>query len=113
MAVSKTIFLAAMAIAVGVSGCASKRELATRFEGQYYPAKASSESAKNRKEFSVKVRESSKGIEGARQAAAYEATKYCIKYFGTSDIEWTVGPDAPEEAILQDGALILQGTCTE
>ena len=60
--------------------------------------------------FSVRIRNAAKSIAGAREAARYEATIYCIEQFGTSDIIWSIGPD--DEAIsLSNGSLTLAGRC--
>ena len=56
----------------------------------------------------------SASLEGAIGGARFEGTKYCIDYLGTSDIAWTVGPDAPAAQIpVQDDEVRLSGTCLE
>ncbi len=83
------------------------------FDGQYFRGSAKSE-AKARQNFTVSVRPVSRSLDGAVQAAEYEAISHCIKYFGTSDIVWTVGPDTPLDALPIDGeTLTLAGTCEE
>ncbi len=81
------------------------------FAGNYYPSKASS-SKDDREAFVVSVRKADQGLTGAREAGRYEGVKYCIKNFGSSEIDWVRGPDAKDGTLLiQDGKLILQGRC--
>ena len=64
--------------------------------------------------FQVTVKDAAKSVEGAREAARYEAVKYCVGTYGNSDIVWTVGPDAPASALRIDGsALTFQGRCPQ
>jgi hypothetical protein len=79
------------------------------FEGLYYPARISAERG-DRAAFTVTVNRADQGIDGAREAGRYEATKYCIKQYGRSDTEWSVGPDTEGLAISND-QLVLVGRC--
>ena len=82
---------------------------AVKFDGHYFAGRASKNSA-DPHGFSVRIRNAAKSIAGAREAARYEATIYCIEQFGTSDIIWSIGPD--DEAIsLSNGSLTLAGRC--
>jgi hypothetical protein len=82
---------------------------AVKFDGHYFAGRASKNSA-DPHEFSVRIRNAAKSIAGAREAAQYEATIYCIQQFGTSDIIWSIGPD--DEAIsLSNRSLTLAGRC--
>ena len=82
---------------------------AVKFDGHYFAGRASKNSADTHG-FSVRIRNASKSIAGAREAARYEATIYCIEQFGTSDIIWSIGPD--DEAIsLSNRTLTLAGRC--
>ncbi|MDJ0823299.1 MAG: hypothetical protein QNJ09_16005 [Paracoccaceae bacterium] len=83
------------------------------FDGQYFRGSAKSD-AKTRQNFTVSIRPVSRSLKGAVQAAEYEAISHCIKYYGTSDIAWTIGPDTPQDALPIDGeTLTLAGTCEE
>ncbi len=54
----------------------------------------------------------SDGLDGARAAAEFEATRHCIHYFGTSDIVWTVGPETPDDQLPIDGETVtFSGEC--
>ena len=82
---------------------------AVKFDGHYFAGRAS-KSSLDPHGFSVRIRNAAKSIAGAREAARYEATIYCIEQFGTSDIIWSIGPD--DEAIsLPNGSLTLAGRC--
>jgi hypothetical protein len=87
------------------------RAAKVRFNGEYYPAKVSRD-RDARKQFQVAVRQVDRGLTGAREAGRYEATRYCLKNFGTSDIAWVNGPDAEEGRLqLSNGRLLLSGSC--
>jgi len=82
---------------------------AVKFDGHYFAGRASKSSA-DPHGFSVRIRNAAKSIAGAREAARYEATIYCIQQFGTSDIIWSIGPD--DEAIsLSNRSLTVAGRC--
>ncbi|MGB1331696.1 MAG: hypothetical protein ACPG6M_03830 [Paracoccaceae bacterium] len=82
---------------------------AVKFDGHYFAGRASKSSA-DPHGFSVRIRNAAKSIAGARDAARYEATIYCIEQFGTSDIIWSIGPD--DEAIsLSNRSMTLAGRC--
>ncbi len=93
-----------------LSGCLKKEEKVF-FDGKYYPAKAK-HSKGDRKVFVASVRRVSQGINGAREAGRHAGTLYCLKNFGTSEINWEIGPDAPEEQLMaKSGNLTLKGAC--
>lgn len=60
--------------------------------------------------FSLRVKKATKSVVGAREAGRYEATKYCVEKFGTSDIAWIMGPDSPDLE-LENGNFNLTGSC--
>jgi len=77
-----------------LTGCA-QREERVLFNGNYYPGKARAEK-EDRRNFTAFVRRAGRGVEGAQQAALYEATRYCLDNFGTSEIEWIGVPAGAE-----------------
>ena len=94
-----------------VAGCSGtiRNVNAVKFDGHYFAGRATKSSV-DPHGFSVRIRNAAKSIAGAREAARYEATIYCIEQFGTSDIIWSIGPD--DEAIsLSNGSLTLAGRC--
>lgn len=63
-------------------------------------------------QFAVVVGDLDKGLAGAKEAGRYEATKYCLKNYSVSDVNWTVGPDMDDAALpIADGRLELRGEC--
>ena len=53
-------------------------------------------------------------INNALEAGRFEANKYCIRGYGSSDIAWTAGPDrAVEEIQIVDDTLTLAGRCVQ
>ena len=101
----------AVVVSVLLAGCSGtiRNVNADKFDGNYFTGRA----AKTKTDphgFKVRIRNAAKSIAGAREAARYEATIYCIEQFGTSDIIWSVGPD--DDAIsLSNGSLTLAGRC--
>jgi len=94
-----------------LAGCSGKMRNvnAVKFDGHYFSGRASKIEA-DPYGFTVRIRNAAKSISGAREAARYEATIYCIEQFGTSDIIWSIGPD--DEAIsLSNRSLTLAGRC--
>ncbi|MFZ5963895.1 hypothetical protein ACOXXX_13155 [Thalassococcus sp. BH17M4-6] len=95
-----------------VAGC-SKGPNHVAFDGVYYRAKVKAP-RNDRANFVATIKPVSKGLNGARAAGAYEGVKHCIEYYGTSDIEWAVGPDtAPEALPVTNDTLTFRGTCIE
>lgn len=79
------------------------------FDGVKFSASLKAE--KNAPEaFSLRVKKAAKSVVGAREAGRYEATKYCVEKFGTSDIAWIMGPDSPDLE-LENGDFNLIGSC--
>ena len=60
--------------------------------------------------FSLVVRRANRSLSGASEAGRYEATKFCIKNFGTSDIAWVLSPD-DNNVGLNGKVLELSGRC--
>jgi len=101
------LFLGAIVVLPGCGDRAAK----VRFNGEYYPAKVSRD-RDAREQFQVAVRRVDRGLTGAREAGRYEAMRYCLKEFGTSDIDWVNGPDAEDGRLqVSNGRLVLNGEC--
>ncbi len=100
-----------MAGALALTACTNRDE-AFAFDGQYYRAKASKLDKDDRAQFAVSVKPVSASLDGAREAGRYEGTRYCIENYGTSQIEWSEGPDAEDGTLRVDNdTLLLQGEC--
>ncbi|MEM8655908.1 MAG: hypothetical protein AAGF36_14290 [Pseudomonadota bacterium] len=96
-----------------LSACSVDRQAnRVAFDGVFFRA-SSSKVDKQRDQFEVGVSPVSASLEGAREAGRYEAIRYCIRQFGSSDIDWIAGPDAEDGTLRISGdKLLLRGTCT-
>lgn len=96
---------------VTVLAACAKKEDRVYFNGIYYPSRETADK-NDRKLFKVSVRRVEKGLDGAREAGRYGGTRYCLKNFGTSEIDWIHGPDAEDGTLaLEGGRLVLTGRC--
>ena len=101
------ISLAAMLAA----GC-NNRDDEILFDGQAFRGKAGFESRDNRRSFVATIRPVSASIEGAREAGRYEGIKYCVTEYGTSDIAWSLSPDAePQTWNVDRDTVTFTGRC--
>jgi uncharacterized protein YgiB involved in biofilm formation len=95
------------------AGCETREKRLVPFDGYRYKAKAGAIDKKvSRADFTTTIWAVSQSLAGARAAGRYEATKYCIKEYGTSKINWIVGPDTPPENYrIVDDTLTFSGKC--
>lgn len=95
------------------AGCEKREDKLLPFDGFRYKAKAAPVDKKvTLADFTVTVWDVAQSLEGARQAGAYEGTKYCITQYGTSNIKWRVGPDTePTQLAIIDNKLTFAGRC--
>ena len=95
-----------------MTGCSNPFELEENkvsFDGYYFSSKLSRSKLDDRS-FDLTVRRANRSLSGAREAGRYEATKFCIKNYGTSDIKWVLGPD--DQTIGLTGKVLkLSGQC--
>ena len=103
------LILCSCLILLGCSNPLTLEENKVSFEGYYVPYKLVRSKADDRS-FDLTVRRASRSLSGAREAGRYEATRFCIKVFGTSDIKWFLGPD-DEDISLTGRVLKLSGQC--
>jgi hypothetical protein len=97
--------------ALALTACSNKEDTGLRFDGQYFQTKAK-KAEDSLVEFTVTVTPVSSSVEGALAAGEYEGTRYCIKNFGTSVIEWSVGPKTdPKQVHVVDDTLTFLGRC--
>tara|TARA_R110002033_G_scaffold136535_1_gene176020 strand:- start:2953 stop:3279 length:327 start_codon:yes stop_codon:yes gene_type:complete len=97
--------------AVLLAGCTAQEDRLA-FDGKYFSTNVSKVDGR-RDVFTLQVKSAAQSIEGARESARYHATAYCIRNYGSSDINWVVGPDAPAESLrLDGGVLTFQGACS-
>ena len=110
----RQIYLTALFViaALVLSACTGERRSErVPFDGQFFRATAKKQD-KQRLNFEVAVRPVSASLDGAREAGRYEAIRYCIGNFGTSNINWSDGPDAEDGTLrIANDRLLLLGTC--
>lgn len=106
------IWTGLLLVLLALSACGGDRNRdRLTFDDQVFRSKLSSE-RDNRQQFEVTVRPASLSLIGAREAGRYEATGYCIDRYGTSNVDWALGPDVEDsELSISDDTLTLQGTC--
>ncbi|MDF1671741.1 MAG: hypothetical protein P1U83_19260 [Roseovarius sp.] len=99
-------------VALMILGGCTERAKRIYFDGKLYPTREKAVSKDDRAVFVVTVRKAAQGIDGAREAGRHGGSKYCLKNFGTSQIEWVRGPDDAAETLqINNGALVLSGKC--
>ena len=104
------LVLLAGGLAVILAGCAAKEDRVT-FDGLYFKTK-SHKVDDDLSRFTVEVDRVSQSLDAAREAGGYEGTRYCIQNFGTSRIDWVVGPYTPPTALqVVKDTLVFQGVC--
>jgi hypothetical protein len=103
--------LTQVALCAGLLAACTSAEDRMLFDGQFYNAKLRKVD-RQLDVFTVSVKPVSKSLDGALQAGSYEATVYCVSTFGSSDVIWTAGPDAPQSQLnIDNDVLTLQGRC--
>lgn len=106
--------LGILALTVSLVGCGGGKLFqndAPTFDGKRFRGQVSVE-RENRQVFTVTIQEVSKSAEGAVGAAEYKAVQHCIQYFGTSDIDWQIGPETSPLPVVND-TLTFRGSCRD
>ncbi|MFK7752006.1 MAG: hypothetical protein AB8B51_05610 [Sedimentitalea sp.] len=99
-----------MGLAVALAGCEEDPNRLP-FDGFYFKSKTS-KFKDGLDEFTVTVFEATRSLDGARQAAGFEGTRYCIANYGTSKIVWAVGPQTALDALsVSDDQVVFSGRC--
>lgn len=95
---------------VGLLAACSNEAEKISFDGQFY--KTDIDDLDARHKFQVTAAPVSASLLGAKEAARYQATVFCVNEYGSSAIEWVVGPDDPDEVMsITNDTLTLQGAC--
>lgn len=100
-----------------MTGCDNVRDKMSNkekitFDGHYFITKVDRPERKVRDHFMVYVRNPHQSLKAAREAGRYEAVKYCIKEYGTSQIDWIRGPDVEDAGLAFDSErLVFEGKC--
>ncbi|MGX9353778.1 hypothetical protein ACS3SW_01050 [Roseobacteraceae bacterium S113] len=95
-----------------VAACGQRGDRVT-FDGQSFRGGAKAVERGERETFEATVRQASRSVDGARQALVFEGTKYCIRWFGISRIEWDVDPLSDELSVNDNDTLTARGSCVE
>lgn len=104
------------AIALSVAGCGRLgfQQSGPEFDDRRFRGSAKTESRGDRQSFVSTASPVSASLDGARAKAAFEGVRHCIQYFGTSDIDWSIGPDTPPEALtIENDRLTFAGRCID
>ncbi len=108
--------MTACTLVLAIGGCSwlgLGRNTEQTFDGVYFRGEASAP-RNARQRFVASVGPVSQSMEGAIEAARYKGVQHCINYYGTSDIDWEVGPDTPRDALVTEGdRLTFVGTCRD
>ncbi|WP_170788375.1 hypothetical protein [Ruegeria lacuscaerulensis] len=83
------------------------------FDGHFFKTKVKQVDKKaSPTDFTVLVNDVSTSLDGARAAAQHEAIKFCIANFGSSRIDWAVGPFTETEKLrISDDKITFIGRC--
>lgn len=104
--------IALLGAVIAVAGCQNDNDR-IRFDGKYFPTKVSKVDGQ-RDEIVVTVREVAQSPKGALAAGRYAAVAYCVGLYGSSDIQWVVGPDTdPSQIRITDNTMTFRGTCPQ
>ncbi len=110
MMISRNLTLGLITV-VMLAGC-TERAKRVYFDGKHFPTREKAVSKEERDRFVVTVRRVDQGLDPAREAGRHGGSRYCIKNFGTSEIEWASGPDDPAETLqVSNSTLTLTGRC--
>ena len=94
---------------VGCSNPLEPEENKIAFDGYYFSSKLS-RSKLDVRSFDLSVRRANRSLGGGGEGGRYEATRFCIKIYGTSEIKWVLGPD-DQSSGLTGKVLKLSGEC--
>lgn len=108
-----TFGLCATLALTAMSGCSRlKKDDGLRFDGERMRISAKRVDKDDRSFFTVTAGPVSRSLEGAKGAAHYGGTEYCIENFGTSTIKWDFDPLSEEAATqVNRDSLVLKGQC--
>ena len=66
-------------------------------------------------DFRVSVAQGAAGLDAVRESVRFPATRHCLRFFGSSAIDWVSAPGQPEAWIGQagaEGSVTYSGRCT-
>lgn len=110
---AKTALVLLAATLVVPVACGRDNPNRVPFDGVVFKSKTKAVDKKvSRADFTSTIYDVSQSLDGAREAARYQGTIYCVTNYGTSNIAWTIGPetDAGRLAIV-DNNITFRGSC--
>ena len=108
-------FLILLLSASLLQGCGTVRGWFGGSGGQQgLPYRAKLQKGEDRRDFTVTVDARGAPLNRARESARYEATRYCLRRFGNSNIDWVMDASGTDWASARttDGDLIVRGRCS-
>ena len=113
MKAPRTLIVVLALASVSACGLIRPSEDRILFDGKAFRTKAKAVDKKNSPaDFTIVVKGVSASLDGAREAGRHEGTKFCVQNFGSSRINWKVGPDTePQQLTISDDQLTCAGTC--
>lgn len=104
--------VALLGAVIMVAGCSDDDDR-VRFDGKFFPTKVSKVDGQ-RDQIVVTVKQVAQSPKGALAAGRYAAVSYCVGLYGSSDIDWIVGPDTdPSQIRITDNTMTFRGTCPQ
>lgn len=95
-----------------LAACGNRDDTRVLFDGVNFRTKAKPVDKSDRQNFVVNVPKVARSVNGAREAGRYEATRYCLRNFGTSEILWAIGPDTTDgRLVVENNDFNFRGTC--
>lgn len=83
------------------------------FEGMHFNGRLQVDN-EDKRSFVASASPVSQSLDGAREAARFEGTTYCVRKYGRSDIDWSASPEAEASALnIVEDTLVVQGRCAE
>lgn len=105
--------LTAVSCLLLLGGCNADKDKRILFDGHHFRTKAKLTDRKvSAADFGVEVKKATQSLDGARAAGEYAGTRFCIANFGSSRIDWAIGPETdPGELVIEGDTLTFRGTC--
>ncbi|MDO6732516.1 hypothetical protein Q4577_21025 [Marinovum sp. 2_MG-2023] len=105
------IFLLCMSLGA-VAACSRDDSRQITFDGERFRGTAKTVDKADRRIFIATAGPASRSLDGVREAVRHQGTRYCIRWFGISDIAWDIDPDA-EVLPIDSDKVVLKGRCVE
>ncbi len=109
----KTVLLLLVAALAGPVACGRDNPNRIAFDGVIFKSKTRAVDKKvSRADFTSTIYKVSQSVDGARDAARYQGTIYCVTNYGSSRIAWTIGPDTEISRLaVVDDTITFRGKC--